>query len=55
MVNGKCLPAEASAQVEKFVAAPPQYTRPEEYKGWKVPSVLLSGDPKKISEWKEEN
>src|SRR3990167_7952373 len=26
----------------------PQYTRPEEYKGWKVPEVLLSGDHKKI-------
>ncbi len=30
----------------------PQYTRPEEYKGWKVPEVLLSGDPKKIREWR---
>jgi tRNA (guanine37-N1)-methyltransferase len=31
----------------------PQYTRPEEYKNQKVPSVLLSGDPKKIQEWKQ--
>ncbi len=31
----------------------PQYTRPEEYHGWKVPEVLLSGDHKKISEWKK--
>jgi len=30
----------------------PQYTRPEEYRGWKVPEVLLSGDHKKISEWR---
>ncbi len=30
----------------------PQYTRPEEYKGWKVPEVLLSGHHKKIGEWK---
>lgn len=29
----------------------PQYTRPEEYKGKKVPGVLLSGDPKKIEDW----
>lgn len=29
----------------------PQYTRPVEYKGWKVPEVLISGDPKKIKEW----
>jgi len=30
----------------------PQYTRPFEYKGMKVPKVLLSGDHKKISEWR---
>lgn len=30
----------------------PQYTRPEEYNGWKVPEVLLSGDHKKIKEWR---
>lgn len=30
----------------------PQYTKPEEYKGWKVPEVLLSGDHKKISAWR---
>ncbi|MGB2600006.1 MAG: tRNA (guanosine(37)-N1)-methyltransferase TrmD [Candidatus Omnitrophota bacterium] len=29
----------------------PQYTRPSEYKGMKVPEVLLSGDPKKIEAW----
>ena len=32
----------------------PQYTRPEVYGGKKVPEVLLSGDPKKIEEWKKE-
>jgi len=31
----------------------PQYTRPAEYNGQKVPEVLLSGDPKKIKEWQE--
>ncbi len=31
----------------------PQYTRPAEYNGEKVPLVLLSGDPKKIKEWQE--
>ncbi len=30
----------------------PQYTRPEEYNSWKVPTILLSGDHKKISEWR---
>jgi tRNA (guanine37-N1)-methyltransferase len=29
----------------------PQYTRPEEYNGWKVPKILLSGDHKKIKDW----
>lgn len=29
----------------------PQYTRPQEYEGHKVPEVLISGDPKKIKEW----
>lgn len=32
--------------------APPIYTRPAEYKGWKVPEVLLSGHAAKIEEWK---
>lgn len=31
----------------------PQYTKPVDFKGWKVPSILLSGDHKKISEWRK--
>jgi len=31
----------------------PQYTRPENFRGWKVPGVLLSGNHKKIEEWRE--
>jgi tRNA (guanine37-N1)-methyltransferase len=31
----------------------PQYTRPENFMGWKVPAVLVSGDHKKIEEWKK--
>jgi len=31
-----------------------QYTKPEDFKGWKVPSVLLSGNHKKIEEWRKE-
>jgi tRNA (guanine37-N1)-methyltransferase len=34
--------------------APPVYTRPAEFRGWKVPGVLLSGNDKAIEEWKEE-
>jgi len=30
----------------------PQYTRPAEYRGWKVPDVLLSGDHRRIEEWR---
>ncbi|MFH1704473.1 MAG: tRNA (guanosine(37)-N1)-methyltransferase TrmD [Patescibacteria group bacterium] len=33
----------------------PQYTRPENYLGWKVPEVLLSGDHKRIAEWRKKN
>lgn len=33
----------------------PQYTRPEDFRGWKVPKVLLSGDHKKIEEWRKKN
>ncbi len=32
--------------------APPVYTRPAEYNGWKVPEILLSGNTAKIEEWK---
>lgn len=32
-----------------------QYTRPEDYNGWKVPEVLLGGHHKKISEWRKKN
>jgi tRNA (guanine37-N1)-methyltransferase len=31
----------------------PQYTKPVDFKGWKVPEVLLSGDHKKIAEWRK--
>ena len=48
---------ETSALTDTFqdgLLAPPVYTRPSEYKGWKVPEVLLSGHLKKIDEWREE-
>lgn len=32
----------------------PQYTRPEVYKGWKVPKILLSGNHAEISKWRKE-
>ena len=33
----------------------PQYTRPKDYKGWKVPKVLLSGNHKEIEKWRKKN
>jgi tRNA (guanine37-N1)-methyltransferase len=32
----------------------PQYTRPAEFRGWNVPDVLLSGDHRRIEEWRKE-
>jgi tRNA (guanine37-N1)-methyltransferase len=34
--------------------APPSYTRPAEYRGWKVPEVLLSGDHARIAAWRQD-
>ncbi len=48
---------ETSALTDSFqdgLLAPPVYTRPEEYKGKKVPEILLSGHEKKIEEWRFE-
>lgn len=47
---------ETSALSDSFqdeLLAPPIYTRPADFKGWKVPDVLLSGNPKLIKEWQE--
>jgi tRNA (guanine37-N1)-methyltransferase len=46
---------ETSALSDSFqdnLIAPPVYTRPAEYNGWKVPEILLSGNTSKIEEWK---
>jgi|SRR5690554_5249522 len=48
---------ETSALTDSFqdeLLAPPVYTRPADYEGWKVPEVLLSGDHKKIESWRLE-
>ena len=48
---------ETSALSDSFqdgLIAPPVYTRPAEYNGWKVPDVLLSGHQAKIEDWKQE-
>jgi len=48
---------ETSALSDSFqddLISPPVYTRPAEYKGWKVPEILLSGHQKNIDEWRNE-
>ena len=48
---------ETSALSDSFqdgLVSPPVYTRPAEFNGWKVPDVLLSGNPKLIQAWQDE-
>jgi len=48
---------ETSALTDSFqdgLLSPPVYSRPEEFNGWRVPDVLLSGNHKLISQWEEE-
>lgn len=58
---GRLLPGvlndETSALFDSFqdnLLAPPVYTRPADFRGWKVPDELLSGDPKRIESWRYE-
>lgn len=58
---GRLLPGvlnnETSALFDSFqdnLLAPPVYTRPADFRGWKVPDILLSGDLKKIDDWRHE-
>lgn len=58
---GRLLPGvlndETSALFDSFqdnLLAPPVYTRPADFRGWKVPEVLLTGDPKKVDAWRLE-
>lgn len=48
---------ETSALSDSFqdnLIAPPVYSRPADYKGWKVPEILLSGNQKKVEDWNHE-
>ena len=48
---------EQSALGDSFqdsLVAPPEYTRPAEFRGWRVPEILLSGDHKRIEQWRFE-
>ncbi|MGF7231072.1 tRNA (guanosine(37)-N1)-methyltransferase TrmD [Arachidicoccus sp.] len=58
---GRLLPGvlnnETSALTDSFqdnLLAPPVYTRPAEFRGWKVPEILLSGNPNLIENWRFE-
>ncbi len=51
------LGAEGGAERESFASGllePPQYTRPEEFRGARVPGVLLSGDHARVAQWRRE-
>jgi len=48
---------ETSALTDSFqdgLLTPPVYTRPAEYKGWRVPEILLSGNDQLVDDWKQE-
>ena len=58
---GRLLPGvlndETSALFDSFqdqLLAPPVYTRPADFRGHKVPEILMQGDPKKVDEWRHE-
>ena len=58
---GRILPGvlndETSALTDSFqdnLLAPPVYTRPEDFRGWKVPGVLMGGNHSHIEEWRQE-
>lgn len=44
----------ASESFRRSLLEEPQYTRPAEYKGWKVPDVLLSGDHGRVEQWRQQ-
>lgn len=46
--------AETESHSEEGVVEYPQYTKPEEFRGWKVPEVLLSGHHAEIAKWRKE-
>lgn len=58
---GRLLPGvlgdETSALTDSFqddLLAPPVYTRPADFRGWKVPEILMCGDPIKVADWRHE-
>ncbi len=53
--NDKSLHEESFSEALEGKPEYPQYTRPFDFMGYKVPDVLLSGDPKKIKEWRKNN
>lgn len=50
--NDKSLHEESFSEALDGKPEYPQYTRPADFMGYKVPEILLSGDPKKIKEWR---
>ena len=46
--------AESFSEALEGLPEYPQYTRPETYRGWSVPEVLLSGNHARVAEWRQE-
>jgi tRNA (guanine37-N1)-methyltransferase len=45
--------ASTDSFYDEGLLSPPSYTRPAEFRGWNVPEVLLSGDHKKVAQWRQ--
>jgi len=54
-VLGNSESIEIESHSEEGYLEYPQYTKPEDFLGWKVPEVLLSGNHKKVAEWRKEH
>ena len=54
-VLGNSQSIETESHSEEGYLEFPQYTKPEEFMGWKIPKILLSGNHKKIEEWREKH
>jgi tRNA (guanine37-N1)-methyltransferase len=45
--------ASTDSFYDEGLLSPPSYTRPAEFRGWAVPEILLSGDHKKVAQWRQ--
>jgi len=55
VIRPESLKEESFSKLKTKFKEYPQYTRPENFMGWKVPKILLSGNHKKINEWRKKH